>query len=73
MNTSAFMHRNMPHYEPIHDLEYLRKQIARCRRLAREMSDTPTGRTLTELAGEYEARLAAMIHRPEETAPHPAP
>jgi hypothetical protein len=38
----------------------LREQAARCRRLARDSTDTNLRDSLLELAGEYAARAAAL-------------
>jgi hypothetical protein len=45
---------------------FLREQAARCRRLEWETTDDQTRRILTELAEEYEARVAEAKGTPRD-------
>ena len=43
-----------------HELDRLREQAQRCRRLAREVSDRRTAQALTELAFDYDRQAEAL-------------
>ena len=56
-------------FDGIMDIEFLRRQAERCRRLAKE-SDPFTEKRLLKLAEEYEARINEIEKRSSEPWSH---
>ena len=58
--TSAYPYHRVAMPEGRETAQILREQAARCRRLARAMTDREVSRRLLELAKEFEERAAAV-------------
>jgi hypothetical protein len=55
--------RNAGHMIRKDELDHLREQAARCRRLAADFADLQTVQALTQLAAEYERRARELEER----------